>query len=229
MNKPLAWCLCLWITALLSACRLQLSDQTVPLPAVGQPTLTESLPADVSEPVAVIPGRPGDQAAQDFVTWGANDAHIVAQTTFLVQPGTPQPVRNLLSPDQGCAWAGIGGQVFKSDGLPITGLVVELTGSIAGKSVYGLSLTGSRKGLGPGGYLVSIEGAVIPPGTPLQLRILNLSGIRLSPLVTVQLPGVCETPMLLLNFVEATQPYHFYFPLISQRYLGQVYLPSVTK
>ena len=78
-----------------------------------------------------------------------------------VQYGTPAGLANFVAPEAGCAWFGIGGQAFDLSGNPVSSLVVEVGGVLAGKEISKLSMSGSSSSIGSGWIRDAIGGQTI--------------------------------------------------------------------
>src|SRR3990172_11681189 len=90
---------------------------------VNQDWLTpdKSAPATTSAP------------SKDEVVGGSTPTGIVVGNTdirFIEQAGSPAWLPNIMHPQSGCNWMGIGGQVFDAQSVPTKNLVVEVGGKL---------------------------------------------------------------------------------------------------
>lgn len=134
----------------------------------------------------------------------ASNIPIVGQVPsfpYGLQPGTPAVLQNFLNTD-GCNYLGVGGQVLKSNGEAVTGLVVEITGTLNGKNVLYLGLTGNAQNLGPGGYELKMGAQPIDSSGSLKIQVFNLNGIPQTPLVPIKTYADCNKNFVLVNFSE---------------------------
>jgi len=118
-----------------------------------------------------------------------------------LQSGTPAVIQNFLNTD-GCNYLGVGGQVFKLNGEAVTGLVVEITGTLNGKNVLYLGLTGNAQNLGPGGFELKIGNQPVDSSGTLKIQVFNLSGVPQTPLVPINTYADCNKNFILVNFSE---------------------------
>jgi hypothetical protein len=120
---------------------------------------------------------------------------------YRLQSGTPAVLTNFLNSD-GCNYMGVGGQVFKLNGDAVTGLVVEITGTLGGKNVLFLVLTGSVQNLGPGGYEVKLGTQPVASNGTLKIQVFDLNGIPQTPLTPISTYADCTKNFILVNFFE---------------------------
>ena len=126
---------------------------------------------------------------------------------YVAQPGTPIYSRNLFHPNEGCNWAGVGGQVFDADSRPVKKLVVELNGVVNGKNVYAMVLTGNAPAYGPGGFEFEFASGPINTQGALRLVIYDLQGNHLSEQVYFDTYSDCGRNLVMINFVASgSQP-----------------------
>ncbi len=71
---------------------------------------------------------------------------------YVLHDGNPQYIPNLYHADLGCNWMGVGGQVLSLNGAPVTGVVVNLGGQLAGETIDLVTVTGIATQYGPAGY-----------------------------------------------------------------------------
>jgi hypothetical protein len=136
---------------------------------------------------------------------------------FILQPGTPVFGPNFLRPDLGCNYSGIGGQVFNSNGQPVTsGLVIEVDGSLEGQPVLVLGLNGDATGLGPGGFLLDLSDHVVNSTGQLWIQVFDLNGVPQTDQIHFDTRADCNQNLVIMNFTELGSELttQFYFPLI---------------
>jgi hypothetical protein len=193
----------------------QTQEPEVTLPAA--PTLTPELSAAITEPAAIsIPTlSPISGAASTAEPTSLPTAQPFVPD-YTVQAGTPITTTNFLHPEEDCAWAGLSGQVFGSDGSPVTGLVIEVRGEVDDQAVQALGMTGAVANLGVGGYEVKIKDSPVQVGGELQAQVFK-DGQPLSEPASFSLMQGCDFTLVLLNFVAvATTPEKgfLYFPAV---------------
>ena len=101
----------------------------------------------------------------------------------------------------GCAWQGIGGQVFDVDNLPFTQVKVHVFGS--GLDTYAQAGTNSL--YGPSGWEIAVGSNLA--GNTYQVELQSLNGTIISQPVTVAfMANDCARNLALVNFA-ATRPF----------------------
>jgi hypothetical protein len=117
----------------------------------------------------------------------------------------PLAIQNVVHQDLGCNWMGVGGQVIDERGAPILGLVVHLTGTLDGRSVDMLTLTGSAAqfGYGPSGYEFALADEPIPSSNQMYVQLLDQSGAPLSDQILFTTFADCNRNLILISFVSS--------------------------
>jgi hypothetical protein len=118
-----------------------------------------------------------------------------------LQTGTPALLQNFVNTD-GCNYLGVGGQVLKLDGDAVSGLVVEITGTLSGKNILNLALTGNAQNLGPGGYAIKIGDQPVDSSGTLKIQVFDLNGAPQTPLIPIDTFADCNKNFILVNFSE---------------------------
>jgi hypothetical protein len=125
---------------------------------------------------------------------------------------------NFVHPDAACNWMGIGGQVFGRDDKPVSGLIVEVGGTLGGEPVLLLALTGGSSVLGPGGYEITLADKTIASQQTLWLQLYDLNGAPQSEQIsfdTISGEGSCDKNLIIINFSEAgASMLNYFFPNI---------------
>jgi hypothetical protein len=146
-------------------------------------------------------------------------------TRFIVQSGTPTGIPDFIHTNTPCGWSGVGGQVFDRNGLPIIGLLVEVSGILGGNRVGELALTGGATILGPGGYEVKLADGPIASQKTLSLRVLDLSGKPVSDPIPFDTYAECERNLVLINLVEVPAIVFSYLPFLPQTLTKHLFFP----
>jgi hypothetical protein len=206
----------IWLMAaglcVLSACSL-----TTPVPNQGStPTVIATIapeqptPANTASGEMQIPPAPNQASPQPpsipgnaHVTQEPNQAagQPIAEYPYKLQTGAPAALQNFLNSD-GCNYLGVGGQVFKLNGQAVTGLVVEITGTLSGNNVLFLGLTGNSQNLGPGGYEIKIGNQPVDSRGTLKIQLFDLNGTPQTPLIPLNTVADCNKNFILVNFSE---------------------------
>lgn len=105
----------------------------------------------------------------------------------------------------GCAWQGVGGQVFGLSGDGLAGYQIRVTGSGIGEGGAGVIVgTGSNTLYGASGWEVSVGGQT--NSNVYYVELLSSSGTPASPAIQVTFPNNCAQNLALVNF-EQTRPF----------------------
>ncbi len=178
------------------------SPTFTPLPPTftPPPTATQVIP-----PTATITITPGPSATFTALPTLTNTAPPTAQPS--PTGPTPSPFPFALRDSQvtfttnfantaGCAWQGIGGQVFDSNGNPLTNIRIH----VFGQNFDQFATSGSNTLYGVGGYEISV-GTASAPAT-FVVELLSEQGTTISPQITVAFPGDCTRNLALVNFIQ---------------------------
>jgi hypothetical protein len=137
---------------------------------------------------------------------------------YFVQSGTPAQTSNFVNPSAACDWMGIGGQVFGRDDKPVSGLIVEVGGTLDSEPILVLALTGASSVLGPGGFEITLADKTIASQQTLWLQLYDLNGMPQSEKIsfdTVSGEGSCDKNLIIINFSEiGTSTLDYFFPYI---------------
>ena len=105
----------------------------------------------------------------------------------------------------GCAWQGVGGQVFGIANEPLLGYQVRVTGPGLGEGGAGVIVgTGSNTLYGTSGWEVFVSGQT--NNNTYFVELISPSGTTVSPAVQVSFPNNCAQNLGLVNF-EQTRPF----------------------
>lgn len=121
---------------------------------------------------------------------------------YRLQPGSPKEMSNFIHPEAECDWMGVGGQIFDLYGHPVTNIIVKLEGTLNGKKLDLISLSGGSLNLGPGGYEFKLADHPKESDKTLQLTLYDAQGNSLSHPVYFSTSESCETNFVLVNFMQ---------------------------
>ena len=206
-----------WLMAaglcVLSACTL-----TTPTPneistpsAIATVASDQPAPTNAAEPQAS--STPGANTPLPLSTTGASQAtqeptpnQVTAgfqkpKFPYGLQSGTPALLQNFVN-TAGCNYLGVGGQVLKLNGDAVSGMVVEITGTLSGKNILNLALTGNAQNLGPGGYEIKIGDQPVASSGTLKIQVFDLAGTPQTPLIPIDTFADCNKNFILVNFSE---------------------------
>lgn len=192
-------------TAIPSSTPIVLSSST------PEPTNTSS-PTTV--PTATIePSLTPDPPAQTPASFAPRVD--VENPAYQLQPGSPVTLPSFTT---GCGWMGVAGQVFATETETVPLLVVQIGGTLQGEEFLGLSLTGTARQYGPGGYEIVLADRTFASDNTLWMQIFDLDGNPLSNQVYFNTFSDCQRNLILINFISsALSPDYkefFYFPLV---------------
>lgn len=175
-------------------------NQPAPTETISSEMQVTATPAPTSKSKTAVPGK--TQAANEP---GLNQKLAGLPTPeypYWLQSGTPALLQNFLNSD-GCNYLGVGGQVFKLNGATVSGLVVEITGTLSGKDVLDLALTGTAQNLGPGGFEVKIGTKPVDSKGTLKIQLFDLNGVPQTALIPINTFADCTKNFVLVNFSES--------------------------
>mgnify|MGYP000867933185 FL=1 len=124
--------------------------------------------------------------------------------SFKFQEGSPVYMPNFVHIAEGCAWQGVAGQVFGTDGKPMVNYVLRLTGTFNGVQVNQIGLTGSilNTPYGPGSYEFILGNTAIDSENQLFLQLFTHDGNELTNLIPLTTYSSCSKNLEILNFQQ---------------------------
>ncbi len=102
--------------------------------------------------------------------------------------------------DLGCNWQGVGGDVEDTNGSPIIGMVLRLTGELAGKPVNLTTVSGVSKDYGTSGYEFALGTTPVASTDPLTLQLLDQAGLPQASNVYIVTSSSCTKNLTLVRF-----------------------------
>jgi hypothetical protein len=207
MRKPIIAVIVL-IVFLIPACILSSADPTSPAPTSG-PVETQVVPSaaagtQIPPTEITVPGSTAtntEPPPQIPATPGPTETPLPA-IRFYMQPGMPIRMQNFVAPESGCNWMGIAGQVFGLNGDPLTGVVIEVGGSLNGQPLHGLALTGSSPSVGPGGYVIALADYPVQSDGTIWIQVLDQGGNPKTGRILLTTSDRCEENLTLINLIE---------------------------
>lgn len=178
------------------------------LPALlGTPTATNTpavpLPAQWT-PTASATVAPTDTVVPTETPTLAPTETPIPQPPFALQPGNPVRIPNIANED-GCAWMGVGGQVFNLENQPIANLGVHLEGTLDGNPVSLDTVTGSATAIGPSGYVFNLSTEPIASEETLWVQLNDGAGTALSEQVFFTTTTDCNENFVMVNFRQVRE------------------------
>jgi len=175
----------------------------------GTPTLIQLEPTWTASPTLFV--TPTDTPRPTFTP-------LATVTPFSLVPPTrtPKPTStpkapftasvsnvesSLVHPDLDChVWAGIGGTIVDNSGSHIIGFAVVLRGSLDGKVIEQLTVSGINKEYGQSGFEFKIGDAPIASSKTLYVQVLDQAGVPLSDKIYVTTSADCSKNLVLVRF-----------------------------
>jgi len=129
---------------------------------------------------------------------------VIGDMPVVLHEGSPTYMSSYGShPDLGCDWMGVAGQVLDINGAPVTGMFVELGGTLGGKSVGSptlLGMTGTATYYGPAGYEFKLADQPIASNGTLWIQVLDQAGLPLSEKHYFYTFEDCEQNLIIIFF-----------------------------
>jgi hypothetical protein len=102
--------------------------------------------------------------------------------------------------DLACNWQGVGGTVDDASGSPIVGMVIRLTGTLAGKPINLTTVSGVNPDYGKSGYEFALGTTPVASSDPLTLQLLDQAGLPLANNVYIVTYNDCKKNLILVRF-----------------------------
>jgi hypothetical protein len=102
----------------------------------------------------------------------------------------------------GCAWQGLGGQVFGLDGNPLPGLQIHVFG--ADGDIDAFRTSGENSLYGVAGWEQPVGTAIASRTYFVELR--SPQGTVISERIQITFPGACDQNLAIVNFAQ-TRPF----------------------
>lgn len=175
---------------------------TPPPPPTNTPTET---PTPTNTPTMTATSTPRPNLTQTAVSI-ATQAVLAAQAAVKTQQAAAQNSFTLrdrqviftsnFANKAGCAWQGIGGQVFGPNGDTIKGIKIHVTGDKVDEFVN----SGSSTAYGPGGWEVAVDTRV--SNHTYYVQVVTPNDDPVSERITVNFPLDCQRNLALVNFQQ---------------------------
>lgn len=183
---------------------------TATLEEVVNATFTSTeLPTETSTPEPTSTTLPTETATETSTptftpTFTPTNTATPVIYQFSAQTGSPVYTTNFVHTTEGCNWVGIAGQIFDSNGDPLTNYVVKVSGTYNGASVNILALTGLVTNLpyGPGSYEVVIGSKTLDSTNSLNIQLFDPTGLEASAVIPLTTYASCSKNLTILNFIQ---------------------------
>ncbi|MEN4041864.1 MAG: hypothetical protein ROW39_05930 [Anaerolineaceae bacterium] len=109
----------------------------------------------------------------------------------------------LLYPGRGCQWMGVGGQVSDLSGRPVTGMNVQMVGTMDGASINVITLTGTALKYGEAGFEFTISDAgLFNSRRDFWVQLIDQQRNPLSEQVFFDTFDDCAVNLIVINFSQ---------------------------
>lgn len=177
--------------------RLLLPATWTPAPTIEPSPTTTLLPSSTPALTNTPYGMPAETP-----TIGPSATPTPGGMSFVVMAGYPKGLPNIAHTDLGCNWMGIGGQAKDLSQSPISGLTIHLGGTLEGKVIDQLTLTGLAPQYDRGGFEFTIADHTIASNSTLWLQLLDQAGLPLSEKIYFDTYKDCEKNLVLIYFSQ---------------------------
>lgn len=124
--------------------------------------------------------------------------------SFVVLQGSPKASPNIFHMDRGCGWSGVYGQVRDLSGRPLSGMIVQLGGTLGDKSFDGqATVTGLVSYNGEAGFEFELGDEPVASTGRMWVQLVDISEkIPLSEKVYFDTYDDCDKNMIVVYFVQ---------------------------
>lgn len=110
---------------------------------------------------------------------------------------------NTIHPDAGCSWLGVGGQIFDTEGAPVSGILVEAGGAVGELDISGLTLSGMAPDYGEGGFELRLNNAPLNSQDEIWIQLLDQANLPLTEKIYFETFDSCDSNLVRMNFIQA--------------------------
>jgi hypothetical protein len=175
--------------------QLQLPATWTPSPT-EEPTATETPRPTATQPPTETPFSLFTPSATPEVT-----EETTGGKPFEVDQGSPVAISSVtFHPEAGCNWMSVAGQVLDMSGAPLTGVVIKLSGILAGSFREETSLSGVAPQYGQAGYEFFLAEEPVASNKTLWLQLFDVAGLPMSEKVYFETHADCEKNLVFVNF-----------------------------
>lgn len=106
----------------------------------------------------------------------------------------------IIHPESACNWQGVGGTVVDTNNSDVIGMVVRLVGTLNGKHVEMIGLSGTIPAYGKSGFEFKLGTVPLASKGTLYLQLLDLSSVPLSDNIYIETFNDCSKNLTLVRF-----------------------------
>lgn len=173
-----------------------LSPTPIPPSATVSPTITDT-PAPTDTPTITPTPSISPTPLPTETPTGPTPTLAPTQNPYLFELRQGQVIltQNFAN-TAGCAWQGLGGQVFNTEGTPLNGLKIHVFGTNFDRTVD----SGSNSLYGPGGWEVPVDNKI--NAQSYYVELLSPGGTVVSARIQVTFRSDCARNVALVNFIQ---------------------------
>lgn len=173
--------------------------ETPTLTITTSATITDT-PAATDTPSATPTPAQTDTPVPTATPTGPTETPVPTLSPFLFDLREGQIIlTSNFANSAGCAWQGIGGQVFDLQGAPMNGLRLHVYGADIDRRVD----SGSNSLYGAAGWEQPVDNKI--NGNTYYVELESQGGTIISPRVSVQFPSDCTKNLALVNFIQVRE------------------------
>jgi hypothetical protein len=116
--------------------------------------------------------------------------------------GSPTYLQNFAHREKGCSWMGVAGQALDRTDRPISNLVIVIEGTLEGKPVDFITLTGLVSAYGPGGFEQKLSDKAINTVGTLRITLFDMAGVAISDSIQFNTYSDCKKNLILIYFKQ---------------------------
>jgi hypothetical protein len=167
------------------------TETLTPLPTrTTAPTWT-LLPQLVTQSVTPVPS---DTVPAPGSTGTATPMPATAQITYVASTG--------VHPDLNCKWFGVGGKVLGADGKPVLFMEIQLGGTLNGKAINYVILSGNATAYGPSGFEQVLSDHPIASTQALWVQLLDNTAKPLTNKIYFDTYSTCTQNLVMVVFTR---------------------------
>ncbi|MGZ6346796.1 MAG: hypothetical protein ACXWNC_04400 [Anaerolineales bacterium] len=117
-----------------------------------------------------------------------------AQITYVASTG--------IHPDLGCKWFGVGGKVLGTDGKPVLFMEIQLGGTLNGKTINYVILSGNATAYGPSGFEQVLSDHPIATTQALWVQLLDNTAKPLTNKIYFDTYSTCTQNLVMVVFTR---------------------------
>lgn len=106
----------------------------------------------------------------------------------------------IIHPELGCGWFGIGGSVVDDSNAPVLYMTLHLTGSLDGKPIEKLTVSGTAPDYGQSGFEFDLGNTPVASNKLLVLQLFNQAGERQADDIPIVTYNDCKKNLILVRF-----------------------------